>query len=148
MQTLHSTNTVCSTFNESITSGHIHQSLSLFLSIKSPFLWNNIITNLLQITNRKLSALRFVAFFFNLLKLVFCTTRINVYHDSFFPSTIILWNNLPATVVTCNSLQSFTCRGCTLITYDTIQHSACIVCLTVCSTLFQCVTLRVSPAHV
>jgi len=38
--------------------------------INSAFLWNNIPTNLLQITNRKLSALCFVAFFLNL-KLVY-----------------------------------------------------------------------------
>jgi len=37
---------------------------SLFINL--PFLWNNIPTNLLQITNRKLSALRFGAFFFDL----------------------------------------------------------------------------------
>jgi len=37
-----------------------------YFFINSPFLWNNIPTNLLQITNRKLSALRFTAFFFNL----------------------------------------------------------------------------------
>jgi len=34
--------------------------------INSPFLWNNIPTNILQITDHKLSALRFGAFFFNL----------------------------------------------------------------------------------
>ena len=37
-------------------------------------------------------------------KLTTLSTTINVYH---FPSTIILWNNLPTTVVICNSLESF-----------------------------------------
>ena len=32
-------------------------------------------------------------------KLTTLSTRINVYHDSFLPSTIILWNNLLTTVV-------------------------------------------------
>jgi len=40
--------------------------------INSPFLWNNICTNLLQITNRKLSALHFGTFFFNLYYLTYC----------------------------------------------------------------------------
>ena len=41
--------------------------------INSPFLWNNIPTNLLQITNRKLSMLHFGTFFFDLYYLTFCT---------------------------------------------------------------------------
>jgi len=28
-------------------------------------------------------------------KLTTLSTRINVYHDSFFPSTVVLWSNLP-----------------------------------------------------
>jgi len=40
--------------------------------INSSFLWNNIPTNILQITNTKLSALRFGAFFFNLYYLTYC----------------------------------------------------------------------------
>ena len=38
-------------------------------------------------------------------KLTALSTRINICHNSFFPLTIILWNNLPATVVTCNSFK-------------------------------------------
>ena len=43
---------------------------------------------------------------FNTFKLTTLFTRINIYHDSFFPSTIILWNNLPAQLLckkNCNS---------------------------------------------
>ena len=39
--------------------------------INSPLLWNNIPTNVLQITNHKLSTLHFGTFFFNLFNLVF-----------------------------------------------------------------------------
>ena len=34
-------------------------------------------------------------------------TRINAYKYSFYPDTIKLWNNLPANIIDCTSLQSF-----------------------------------------
>jgi len=40
-------------------------------------------------------------------KLATLLSRINTYHDSFFPSTIILWNNLPVEVVTSRNLETF-----------------------------------------
>ena len=40
-------------------------------------------------------------------KLVTLPTRINAYHDSFFPSTVTLWNNLPVEVVTSSNLEHF-----------------------------------------
>jgi len=40
--------------------------------INSPFLWNNIPTNLLQINNHKLYVLHFGVFFFNLYYLTYC----------------------------------------------------------------------------
>jgi len=38
-------------------------------------------------------------------KLATFSSRINAYHDSFFRSTIILWNNLPVEVVTSRNLK-------------------------------------------
>jgi len=35
------------------------------------------------------------------------TTRVNCYHNSFFPSTIRQWNNLPEYVINATSLEHF-----------------------------------------
>ena len=83
----------------------------------------------------------------NPFKLVTLPTRINAYHDSFFPSTVTLWNNLPAEVVTSSNLRNIlervvtvifitdyiiflskyvhfsSYRGCTLIKYNIIPYS-------------------------
>ena len=41
-------------------------------------------------------------------------TRVNSYHNSFFPSTIRQWNNLPESVINATSLEHFKSLLCNL----------------------------------